>query len=263
MTDDLEGRIEALYAGPLEGFTPDRDALAKELRAQDRREDADRVKALRKPVAAAWALNAFARADPDGVTALENLGRRLRDAQRRAMSGGDAEPLRAATDERRALVSRLTARAVELAGSAVAGASVRDDVAGTLDAAAVDEGAAGALREGRLTRPMRPPVGFTDAPALTVLPGGARKGAPTEPAEGTDRERATAFRNARRELVAAGTRQRRAEDVLARARGRLEEAERRRSEAREAVREAEAAQRGVALEVKRLAAAVAKLERST
>ncbi|MGZ8612442.1 MAG: hypothetical protein ACXWX0_09255, partial [Actinomycetota bacterium] len=133
----------------------------------------------------------------------------------------------------------------------------------TLDAAAVDEGAAGALREGRLTRPMRPPVGFTDAPALTVLPGGARTGAPTEPAEGTDRERATALRNARRELVAAGTRQRRAEDVLARARARLEEAERRRSEAREAVREAEAAQRGVALEVKRLAAAVAKLERAT
>jgi hypothetical protein len=260
MADDLEGRIDALYAMPLERFTPERDALAGELRAAGDHEAAGRVKALRKPVVSAWALNALARADPDGVAELDELGRRLRDAQRRAVSGGDAEPLRAATEERRRLVARLAASAVELLGRQGAAGSAHDDIASTLDAAAVDERAAAELRSGRLTRPLRPPTGFGDAPALTVVPGG-RKASEPEPADEDERTRTRLLRDLRRELAAAETRARRGDEAIARAREQLERAEQRRQEARERVREAEAARRGLALELKRLAAALSKLER--
>ena len=64
MADELEPRIDALYALPLERFTPERDALAKDLAADGDRAGAARVKALRKPVVAAWAVNALAREDP-------------------------------------------------------------------------------------------------------------------------------------------------------------------------------------------------------
>jgi hypothetical protein len=259
MPDDLESRIDALYALPLDRFTPERDALATELRAAGDREAAGRVKALRKPVVAAWALNALARADPAGVAELGELGDRLRDAQRRAVSGGDVEPLRAATEERRRLVARLAASAAELLGKQAAGGSTQDDIASTLDAAAVDERAAAELRSGRLTRPMRPPTGFGDAPALTVVPGGARKAA-EEPADEDERTRARLLRELRRELAAAETRERRGEEAIARAREQLERAEQRRQEARDRVREVEAERRGLSLEVKRLSAALAKLE---
>ena len=61
MADELEQRIDDLYALPLERFTPERDALAKELAADGDRAGAARVKALRKPVVAAWAVTALAR----------------------------------------------------------------------------------------------------------------------------------------------------------------------------------------------------------
>ena len=111
MADELEPRIDALYALPLERFTPERDALAKELAADGDRAGAARVKALRKPVVAAWAVNALAREDPDGVKALIELGDTLRSAHRRAVSGGDVEPFRAATEERRQLVNELMRKA--------------------------------------------------------------------------------------------------------------------------------------------------------
>ncbi|MGH9024889.1 MAG: hypothetical protein ACRDWD_02055, partial [Acidimicrobiia bacterium] len=133
MTDDLEGRIDELYGLPLERFTPERDALARRLASEGDREAAGRVKALRKPVAAAWALNALSREAPEGIAELEELGRRLREAHRLAVSGGDADAFRQATEERRALVARLTARArgvLERAGSG--GASAEDDIAATL-----------------------------------------------------------------------------------------------------------------------------------
>jgi hypothetical protein len=262
MADDLERRIDELYALPLDRFTPDRDALAKALRAQGAAGDAQRVKGLRKPVVSAWALNALTREDPGSVAELDALGRRLRDAQRRAVSGGDAEPLRDALEERRSLVARLSAQArgiLERAG--LGGPSQADEIAATLDAAAVDEQAAAAVAAGRLVRPMRPPAGFGDAPALTVLRGGGRAAeAPDEPAESPDRARRA--RELRRELAAAEAGRRRAEDGVERARRRLDDAERRRADARERLREAEAELRGAALEAKRVAAALSKLERS-
>jgi hypothetical protein len=259
--DDLEARIDDLYALPLDRFTPERDALAGELKAAGAAEDAKRVKALRKPVVSAWAVNALAREDPAGIAELAALGRRLRDAQRQALSGGDAEPLRAALENRRALVGRLsTAALAVLEREGAGGSSQTDEIAATLDAAAVDEEAAAAVAAGRLVRPMRPPAAFGDAPALTVLPGGRRPSA--EPAEPAEDARGAAKRAAelRRELASAETREKRARDAVERARGKVEEAERRRADLRERLREAEAELRGASLEAKRAAAALSKLE---
>jgi chromosome segregation ATPase len=107
---------------------------------------------------------------------------------------------------------------------------------------------------------MRPPAAFGDAPALTVLPGGRRPSA--EPVESfTDaRDRVRQATELRRELAAAQTRERRAGDAVERARGKLEDAERRRAELRERLREAEAELRGAMLEAKRAAAALSRLE---
>jgi len=53
--DALEERLDELYALPLDEFTAARNELAKALRAEGKREEADAVKALAKPSVTAWA----------------------------------------------------------------------------------------------------------------------------------------------------------------------------------------------------------------
>ncbi|MEA2287422.1 MAG: hypothetical protein QOJ21_3465, partial [Solirubrobacteraceae bacterium] len=55
---------DELYGLPLDAFVPERDALAKELRSDGRREEAAEVKALRKPSVAAWGVNQAVRSQP-------------------------------------------------------------------------------------------------------------------------------------------------------------------------------------------------------
>ena len=43
--------LDPLFAAPLEDFVEARNELAKQLRGEGRREEADRVKAMRKPPA--------------------------------------------------------------------------------------------------------------------------------------------------------------------------------------------------------------------
>src|SRR3954447_8139768 len=62
--------VDRLYGLPLEEFVAERDALAKRLRADKRREEADAVKSLRKPSVAAWAVNQVLRCHPEDRRAL-------------------------------------------------------------------------------------------------------------------------------------------------------------------------------------------------
>jgi hypothetical protein len=255
VTDELERRIDDLYALPLERFTPERDALAKELAGDGDRAGAARVKALRKAVVAAWAVNALAREDPEGIRTLIELGESLRSAHRRAVSGGDVEPFREATEERRRLVSELTRKStaiLERAGDAAT--ATTDAIAGTLEAATVDEETGELVRAGRLTKPVRPPATFAGA-GLRVLEGG-----PSRPAvPGVAPKPKPDAAKLRRELSAAEMRERRAAVAVERERGAIRDLDRRRSEAKDRLRAAEAELRGVSLERKRLANALDKL----
>jgi len=106
--NELETAVLAVYRGPLEEFISRRDALAKELRAGKRRDDADRVKALRKPSRTAWVLDTAVHEDP---AAIEQLVEAINAAQA-VQSGAD---LRAAMETIRSAV-----RAVAAAGARVA-----------------------------------------------------------------------------------------------------------------------------------------------
>ena len=107
-SSDLEAAMLAVYRGPLDGFVSRRDALVKELRATKRREDAERVKALRKPSRTAWVLDSIVHEDPASI---EQLSAAIAAAQT-VQSGAD---LRAAMDNVRTAI-----RDVAAAGARVA-----------------------------------------------------------------------------------------------------------------------------------------------
>ncbi|WP_437779570.1 hypothetical protein [Sorangium sp. So ce1097] len=102
-----EEEVDDLYRKPLGDFTRARDALAKRLRQAGDKAAAERVKALRRPTAAAWALNQLARRYPQRMEALLDAGERLREAQRGAIDPGGAPALRGASQGHRAIVNEL------------------------------------------------------------------------------------------------------------------------------------------------------------
>lgn len=142
-----------LYALPPGEFTGARDARAKELRKAGDREAADAVKALRKPTVAAWALNQLARSRAKDVERLIAAGEELRSAQEELLGGGDRAAFQEAAATERDLVAGLTADATTLASEAgERGGGLREKVAETLHAAALDGDVAEELRAGRMTR---------------------------------------------------------------------------------------------------------------
>lgn len=159
---DLLALADELYALPLAAFTPARDARAKELK------DA-RVKALRKPVLAAWVVNLLVRHETEQVEQVLAVG----DALREAASGMDAAQLRELTKQRRQLTAAVTARARAVArerGVKVTDA-VADQVEATLTAAMLDPGASAAVRSGLLVVPLAATgVDAVDAAAAVALP---------------------------------------------------------------------------------------------
>ena len=105
---ELETALVAVYRGPLEDFVSRRDALVKQLRAAKRREDADRVKALRKPSRTAWVLDNVVHEDP---ASLEQLTAAISAAQT-VQSGAD---LRVALDNVRTAIRDLAAAGARVA----------------------------------------------------------------------------------------------------------------------------------------------------
>ena len=150
MTGLLEIADQLYGLAPAE-FPPARDARAKELRSSDR-ELSDRVKALKKPSVAAWAVNQLVRHEADQVEQVLAVGAALRQAQESL----DGDELRALTRQRRQLTSAVTSRArgvcadlgVRLTDAAA------DLVEATLTAAMVDPTAAEAVRSGLLVAPL-------------------------------------------------------------------------------------------------------------
>jgi hypothetical protein len=178
VTDPLLELADGLYALPLGDFTPARDALVKEHKAD--KELAARIKALRKPSLAAWVVNLLVRRDAAQVDQVLQVGTALRDAQ----ANLDGEELRALTRQRRQLTAAVTTQARGLAreeGVKVTPA-VADQVEATLTAAMVDEGAARAVRSGLLVAALvATGVGEVDvAPALAAPEALGFEAAPRE-----------------------------------------------------------------------------------
>ncbi len=163
--DALEAQLDALYAAPLPRFVGARDALSKSLVASGRKADAARVKALKKPTAAAWAVNQLALAAPKELAALVAAGDRLR-----------AKPpdMKNAMQKRRDALNaarQAAEKALAAAGHA-ANADVGRRVAATLEAIATYGSARGGPVAGRLAAEV-PAPGFDEVASLGLLGGGA------------------------------------------------------------------------------------------
>jgi len=202
--DDAVGRLFAL---PLEHFVPERDALAKALRAGGRREEAAAVKALAKPSLPAWALNQLAHGRPEEVGAFLAATERLEAAQGELLAGGDREAWRAAAAELAAATERLLALARGLSDdrSRPLSAATLDRVRATLQAMGSDPEARELLRRGRLDREREPGelgaaflAGGAPAPARAPGRRGGKRGAKAGRAAGGKAERGSAAEAERR-----------------------------------------------------------------
>ena len=150
--------LDALYAAPLEGFTKERNAFAKELRGEGERERADEVKALKKPSLPAWAINQGVRADDKAVKGLLKAGDALRSAHERAV-GGDADDLWVAMAQEADAVETMTMAVVRAARPEQLAGGMLDRVRDTLRAVAGDQELRQEFESGRVTRD-RKPVGL-------------------------------------------------------------------------------------------------------
>lgn len=184
----LDDRIGALYRLPLDEFTAARDKIVKELRGEGDKDGASAVKALKKPNVAAWALNQLAHNHAKALEQLFDVTAKVRDAQRKVMSGRKAD-LRRATDERNAVVAKLTklAEAELQKGGHAASGQTMSAIGDSLVGVASDEQGAEALRGGRLSREFKA-GSVVDVGVLGVVPD------EDEPDEGEPEEDAGAQR---------------------------------------------------------------------
>jgi hypothetical protein len=276
--DDLEDRLDALFAGPPGEFTAARAALVKELRAAGEREAAERAGALRRPTKLAAELNRLAREEADALATAIAATEALAGAQGAMLEG------RAGPEELKAAA----------AAEAEALAALSDDVAvrAAVRAAALREDERGALRRGRLSRepepdlaaggllggaPPPPPArprraAAPDPPPVDELAARrARRvaGARSERAEARQLAKAAAqnaqradkrLAEARRAREAAERAREKAESRLARVRADLEEAERAQAAAADEARRAADAEAGAAAEAEEAARLVEEAE---
>jgi hypothetical protein len=185
---DFTSVAEELYAVPAAGFVAERNARAKAARADGDRDLAARITALPKPSVSAWLVNLLVHDDADDLDRVLELSDELRAAQ----AGGDRPLLRRLGEQRRDLladVARTTAARAAQQGHAPT-AAVLEEFQQTLQAALVDEGAAAAVRTGRLVRALTAdgfdPADLTNAvggPAASA--GRARRSGRTAPAPST------------------------------------------------------------------------------
>jgi hypothetical protein len=242
-TDNLERAIDELYVAPPEGFTESRNSLAKGLKDGGDSKGAARVRDLRKPVRAAWAVNQLVSQDRAAVKELIAAGGRLRAAQRRAMSTKGTEGLRQGSVERARLVNELTRLAAGALG-AEPPAAVTEEIAATLEAASADEEAARMVLEARLSKPLPRPAGFGEILGLKVVPGSGSEESPSR--GGTTRAgRKPALRGAER-------RERQARDRVERLKAEVAHLKKRVGEREDQLRAAQAEARGATAELKRL-----------
>ncbi len=227
---EIEELIDRLYAVPREEFTRERNQVERELRKAGERAQAERVKGLRKPTAAAGAANRLVRSHRAEVEAFLRAAATLRDAQ----VAGTGDLASAASAEREALE-----RLVALGGEAVRP---------SLEAAAVDDEIAGELLRARLVSEPEP-AGFgtllayarpaAGRPTTRKAGTGDRKATAREPAVARPARRRTA--KSRPDDGAARVRLQEAKEMLSAAAAEERQARRRWTQTQRELEKAQAA----------------------
>jgi hypothetical protein len=261
---DIDAEIDALFQLSLAEFTSARNALAKQLNSAGRRLEAERVKALAKAPAPAWAVNQLYWQDRKAIERLLTLGERVRKAQTGQLRNAD---LRALLDEKKQMTLALLTKASAILEEAGHGASpdAMRRVSATLESLAAWGGMDDVPRAGRLTADLDPPgfdtlMGGKNLEAAKVLLFRAAK-----PAEDP-----AAVRARLREAVQAGEKALReahrdagrAESALAKANARAAAVEKQKQEIEARYAEAKEEARLASSEAKKTAQAVADAERS-
>lgn len=195
----LEETADQLYALPPDEFTEARNEAERELRKAGEQEQADKVRALRKPTAAAGAANRLVREHRPEVDAFLAAAASLRDAQ----FAGKGDITSAARAQRDALE-----KLVGLGG---------EPVRATLQAAAVDDNTARDLLAAQLVREPEP-AGFgtllahseSRAAKASTARAAPRKRGASAPAAPDDRAARAQLREAKKALGAAEAEERQA-----------------------------------------------------
>lgn len=176
----VQDDVDTLFQLPLAEFTAARNALAARLKKAGDVEGAERVKALPKPSAPAWAVNQLYWKHRIPLDRLLDAGERFRKAQTAQLAGQSAD-IRAPLEARRAALADLSTRAAKIltdAGSAAAPDTMRR-VTTTLEALSTYAGIPDTPQAGRLTDDVQPP-GFEALAALVPTVGGSgRAGGPS------------------------------------------------------------------------------------
>lgn len=164
----LESTLDALFRGPRKDFVSERNAAAKELRAQGRDDDAAAIKALQKPCVSAWAVNQLWWTRRPQMDALLQAGQRQAAAV--AEGAGPSEQAAAGQARRRAL-DRLLVEATQILteGGNAAGAGMLRRICTSLEALAVLALREGGPHPGRLHEDLSPP-GFEALGGFAVAP---------------------------------------------------------------------------------------------
>lgn len=164
--DELTPVADRLYAVSADAFTEARNTAARETGDKAL---AARIKKLKKPSVAAWAVNLLVRRESGQIDSVLELAESLRAAAEAL----DGDELRALTRQRRQLTTALASSARSLAhesGVRLTGPVV-EQVEGMLNAAMLDPVAARAVRTGRvLTAFTSTGVSELDVEAVVALP---------------------------------------------------------------------------------------------
>ena len=254
--DPLLEIADDLYALPLADFTPARDALVKEHKAD--KALAASIKGLRKSSLAAWVVNLLVRRDPDQVEQVLAVGTALREAQ----DNLDATQLREFTKQRRQLTASVTTSARRMAREegVKTTQSVADQVEATLTAAMLEPDAARAVRSGLLVTALAATgLGDLDLSEAVALPDALGFTAVPRPVAAPDPTRRPQLHVVPDPDADAKARAA-ADERLTDARGVLGEAEKEHRSARRAVEKLRARTLQLQAEIDELRSAMAALE---
>jgi hypothetical protein len=151
-----EERLDELYREHPDEFVAGRNELAKEVRRAGDADEADRIKKLRRPSAAAWLINRTALSSPGALREFADATGRLTDAQGRALEGDEdaVAEWRAAAAEQREANAAVVETAAGLARESGHSVNPRvlELVGETLQAAAGDADVRDRVMRGRLER---------------------------------------------------------------------------------------------------------------